>query len=414
MTPERWRQIERIYQDALDCNPPSRPAFIDHACAGDAELRQEVMSLLKAHQTDGRFLESNALEVTARSLANGMPALASGRRLGGFELVSLLGAGGMGEVWKAKDPALQREVAIKVLSAAFARDPDRLRRFEQEARAAAMLAHPNILAVYATGTEQGAPYLVTELLEGSTLRERLRDGGLPEGKAIEYAIEIAQGLAAAHDKGLVHRDLKPENVFITRDGRVKILDFGLAKLVSDSAGHDQTRTATGVALGTPAYMSPEQVRGQPTDHRCDIFAFGAVLYEMLEGRRPFAGDSSVETMNAILSQAPPPLTRASPLVDEIVRHCLEKEPGERYQSARDLGFQLRIARHPSAQAGVSTPVATPRRRYAAGAALLVLMALVAAAIWWRPRQEVSTPSPTPTLTRETSVLRADDRRRTVS
>jgi eukaryotic-like serine/threonine-protein kinase len=400
MTPERWREVERIYLDALRQDPASRSTFVDSACAGDAALRQDVMSLLAAHRPGDRFFESGALAVAARDLADDMPAFARGHRLGAYELLTPIGAGGMGEVWKAKDPALHRDVAIKILPPAFAHDPERLRRFEQEARAAAMLAHPNILAVYAIGEERGAPYLVSELLDGSTLRERLRDGALPEGKAIEYAIEIARGLGAAHDKSLVHRDLKPENIFITRDGRVKILDFGLAKLVQSESA-ELTNTATGIAVGTPGYMAPEQVRAQPTDHRGDIFAFGAVLYEMLEGRRPFAGESNIETMHAILTQEPPPLTRASPILDQIVRHCLEKEPGERFQSARDLGFQLRLARHPSTQAAVGMGPASPRWRHAAAAAIVLVVGIAALALLVsRPWPDAS--SAMPTITRLTS------------
>jgi Tol biopolymer transport system component len=407
MTPERWRDVERIYQGALDLEATSRAAFIDQACAGDPELRQDVLSLLAAHQPGDRFFESGALAAAARGLADDMPALARGQRLGAYELVERLGAGGMGEVWRATEPALQRDVAIKILPPVFAGDPDRLRRFEQEARAAAMLAHPNILAVYATGNERGAPYLVTELLEGATIRERLRDGPIPEGTAVEYAVEIAHGLAAAHDKGLVHRDLKPDNVFVTADGRVKILDFGLAKLVhSDTASAAPTQTATGIALGTPAYMAPEQIRAQPVDHRADIFAFGALLYEMLEGRRPFGGESSVETMHAILAQAPLPLSRATPLVAEIVRHCLEKAPGDRFQSARDLGFQLRLARHPSAQAaGLATAVRPSRRRSAVVAAAIVAVAMAGAVAATLLRGRPSPPAPAdvaPTITRLTS------------
>src|SRR6266498_5350274 len=221
--------------------------------------------------------------------------IAAGTKLGRYEILSPLGAGGMGEVYRAKDSRLGRDVAIKVLPATLSQDPDRLKRFEQEARAAGVLNHPNITAVHDIGTADGAPYIVTELLEGETLRERLSTGPLPVRKAIDYAVQIVKGLAAAHEKGIVHRDLKPENLFLTKDGRVKILDFGLAKLThAEEGGSQQTNlpTATagtepGVVLGTLGYMAPEQVRGRPADARSDIFSFGAILYEMLSGRRPF-------------------------------------------------------------------------------------------------------------------------------
>ena len=305
-------------------------------------------------------------------------------RLGSYELIEPIGAGGMGEVWRALDPDLGRHVAIKILPSQYSSDPGRLRRFEQEARAAGKLNHPNVLTIYAIGRDEDRPYLVTELLEGSTLRRQLADGAIPEGKAIEYACDIAQGLAAAHEKSIVHRDLKPDNIFITTDGRVKILDFGLAKLTQVEGDQAQTQTASGVTLGTPAYMSPEQVRGQPADHRSDIFSFGAVLYEMLTGRRAFSSDTSAETMTAILRQEPPPLSGAAPQIEQIVRHCLEKEPANRYQSARDLGFQLRLAQHPSA---ATAPMrAQPSRRRLAFA-LIGLAALVAAVTlaWWVTR-----------------------------
>lgn len=259
MTPERWQEVERIFQAALDRDASARSAFLDHACAGDAELRRQVESLLGAHQTDDRFLESSALAMAARNLADEASRPVRGQRLGSYELINLIGAGGMGEVWRALDPALGRHAAIKILSSQYSRDPDRLRRFEQEARAAGMLNHPNVLAIYAVGKQEDSPYLVTELLEGATLRQRLASGALSEGKAIEYGDQIVQGLAAAHEKRIVHRDLKPENIFITSDNRVKILDFGLAKLVQSGPEHQaQTQTASGMALGTPAYMSPEQ------------------------------------------------------------------------------------------------------------------------------------------------------------
>ncbi|MFN2386661.1 MAG: serine/threonine-protein kinase [Thermoanaerobaculia bacterium] len=278
--------------------------------------------------------------------------LASGRRLGPYEILAPLGAGGMGEVYKARDTRLGRTVAVKVLPSAFSADPDRLRRFEQEAQAASALNHPNILSIYDVGTHGKAPYVVFELLEGETLRERLAGAALSARKAVDYGTEIAQGLAAAHEKGIVHRDLKPENLFVTKDGRVKILDFGLAKLTrQEAAGRPLTEAPTaagtepGVVMGTVGYMSPEQVRGQPADHRSDIFAFGAILYEMLARRRAFPGDSAIETMNAILKDEPPEISASrlglSPAIERVVRRCLEKSPAERFQSASDLAFALK-------------------------------------------------------------------------
>jgi serine/threonine protein kinase len=379
MTPERWQDVERIFQAALDRDPSARAAFLDQACAGDAKLRREVVSLLETHERDERFLETPALEKVARALAGEPAQLRAGQRMGSYELVSPLGAGGMGEVWRAFDPALKRQVAIKVVPSQYARDPERLWRFEQEARAAGKLNHPNILTVYAIGEEGGSPYLVTELLEGATLRQRLASGALPEKKALEYAMQVAKGLAAAHSKGIVHRDLKPENIFVTDDGQVKILDFGLAKLVQPEP--DQTKTESGTVMGSPGYMSPEQVRAQRVDHRSDIFALGTVLYEMLTGRRAFWGDSSVETMNAILKQDPPPLGHVSPLVEQIVRHCLEKGPDERFQSARDLEFQLHLALHPSAPTPMPPPTKTRRRYVGLAITALALLAATAGLTW---------------------------------
>ena len=264
--------------------------------------------------------------------------LPSGTRLGPYEIVAPIGAGGMGEVFRAKDTRLGRDVAIKVLPDTFAKDADRLRRFEQEARAVAALNHPNILAIHDIGEYNGAPYIVSELLEGHSLRVELNNGALPTRRAVEYAAQIAQGLAAAHDKGIVHRDLKPENVFVTHDGRLKILDFGLAKLAklqaaadeSATLDHAQQDTSPGMVLGTVGYMSPEQVRGEPADSRSDIFALGTSFYEMLSGQRAFRRDTSAETMTAILREEPPEISTTSkpiaPAVERIVRRCLEKKP----------------------------------------------------------------------------------------
>ena len=292
-------------------------------------------------------------------------SLSAGTKLGRYEIRSKIGEGGMGEVYRARDEKLNRDVAIKVLPATLSENGDRLHRFEQEAQAAGALNHPNILAVYDVGTNENAPYVVSELLEGETLRDLLNDGSLSTRKSIEYGTQIARGLAAAHDKGIVHRDLKPDNLFVTKDYHVKILDFGLAKLVEPSSGNlSQTDIATrrihtdpGTVMGTAGYMAPEQVRGRAVDHRADIFSFGAVLYEMLSGRRAFHRDSAIETLNAILKEEPAELTSTSPNItpalERVVWHCLEKSPERRFQSASDIAFALEslsgVTSHPSQQ-----------------------------------------------------------------
>jgi eukaryotic-like serine/threonine-protein kinase len=314
--------------------------------------------------------------------------ISAGSRLGPYEVLSALGAGGMGEVWRARDPRLGREVAIKVLPSSFSADADRLRRFEQEARAAGILNHPNLTAVFDIGEHEGAPYVVQELLEGETLRGALAGGRLVARRAIDFAIQIAHGLAAAHEKGIVHRDLKPENVFVTKDGRVKILDFGLAKLTRPEEGSQSTNLPTasagtepGVVLGTLGYMSPEQVRGKPADARSDIFSFGAILYEMLSGKRAFHGDSAADTMSAILKEDPPDLSvtnqSISPGLERIVRHCLEKNPEQRFHSAHDLAFDLEAL---SATSGVGTAVSATPIRSRARALGFVAVALALAAV----------------------------------
>ena len=304
-------------------------------------------------------------------------ALAPGSRVGPYQVIAPLGAGGMGEVYRARDPRLARDVALKILPPTVAHDAERLRRFEVEARAAGALSHHGLLAVFDVGEDEGVPYVVSELLDGETLRERLGAGGLTVRKAIDYAIQVAHALAAAHDKGIVHRDLKPDNLFVTADGRAKILDFGLAKLVEPSPpGPEGGKTATesGLVLGTAGYMSPEQVRGLPADHRSDVFAFGSVLYEMLAGRRAFPGETAAEAMTAVLRDEPEPLEAIDPTlppaIDRVVKRCLEKRPEERFQSARDVAFALEAA---STAARVIPPPPRGRRR-----GILRALAVVAA------------------------------------
>ena len=295
----------------------------------------------------------------------------------------------MGEVYRAKDPRLGREVAIKVLPASFSADADRLRRFEQEARAAGVLNHPNITAVYDIGQHEGAPYVVQELLEGETLRSALAGGKVSPRKAIDYALQIAHGLAAAHEKGIVHRDLKPENLFVTKDGRLKILDFGLAKLTHQEEGGQATNLPTasagtepGVVMGTLGYMSPEQVKGRSADARSDIFSFGAILYEILSGNRAFHGDSAAETMSAILREEPPDLSvtnqSISPGLERIVRHCIEKNPEQRFHSAHDLAFDLEAISGTSGT--TSTAIAAAMGKPAPRIGKLSLAGLVATAL----------------------------------
>jgi eukaryotic-like serine/threonine-protein kinase len=334
--------------------------------------------------------------------------LATGIRLGRYEIRSKLGEGGMGEVYRARDEKLNRDVAIKVLPAELSTNGDRLHRFEQEAQAAGTLNHPNILAVYDLGMYDSSPYIVSELLEGETLREVLDERSLGTRKPIDYAIQLAHGLAAAHDKGIIHRDLKPDNIFITKDGHVKILDFGLAKLTHamTESRVPQTDIATrkvhtdpGTVMGTVGYMSPEQVRGQTIDHRSDMFSFGSILYEMLCGRRAFRRDTAAETMTAILKEEPPEFSQTnstiSPAVERIVRRCLEKQPAHRFQTASDLAFALEawstpsgagVSAHltsaPSFESGASRALASSRAKrdrlgwIAAGIFLLVSLALL--------------------------------------
>src|SRR5579863_6567752 len=273
-----------------------------------------------------------------------------GRVIGHYRVLEKIGDGAMGEVFRARDENLERDVALKLIRPGSSRNPDHLRRFELEARAAAALNHPNIVAVYDFGLDEGSPYIVCELLQGKTLRKRLSEEALPVGIAVEYSLQIVEGLIAAHDRRITQRDLKPENLFVTSEGLIKILDFGIAKLQpgpeeSERTVEDLTTiTRSGAVLGTVAYMAPEQLRGKPVDHRSDIFSVGAILYEMVSGRRAFRGETEVDTITAVLREDPPEIAPDQGNIPEsvqlIVRHCLEKEPENRFQSSRDLAFAL--------------------------------------------------------------------------
>jgi len=400
MTPERWEQIREVLEKALELAPGERSAFLEQACTSNPSLRREVETLLtSSDDVRSSFLESTPLRVT----------LAAGTMLGEYEVKSLLGSGGMGEVYRARDSRLGRDVAIKILPSIVSSDRNRLRRFEQEARAAAALNHPNILAVYQLGTYEGAPYLVSELLEGETLREQIKRGRIALRKVIDHGIQIAHGLAAAHEKGIVHRDLKPENLFVTKDGRLKILDFGLAKLTQPQpdSGHGLPAEGTepGVIMGTVGYMSPEQVRGQTTDHRTDIFAFGAILYELLAGKRAFQKPTSPETMTAILNEDPPEISQVATGIPQalqrLVHRCLEKSPEQRFQSASDLGFALDALSDElryqatsdirSASSGnvpaPATPAARSAKLWRIGISVVTVAILLAGGFYYRWRQQ---------------------------
>jgi serine/threonine protein kinase/sugar lactone lactonase YvrE len=326
-------------------------------------------------------------------------ALISGTKLGPYEIMSPLGAGGMGEVYRARDSRLHREVAVKVLPEFFASDPDRLRRFEQESRAAAALNHPNILVVHDSGSHEGVPYLVFELLLGETLRESLSRGPTPVRKGIETGVQIARGLAAAHEKGIVHRDLKPENLFIVKGGQIKILDFGLAKVVPENTSvASQLRTVShgdhSGFVGTVGYISPEQVRGHAADRRSDIFAFGAVMYEMLTGTRTFNKQTPAETMTAILKEDPTPISQlapaTSPALQRVVQRCLEKDPAQRFQSASDLAFALQELSDSAVSNTSAQQAATPRRHWisaALGVSLALLAVTFLMVLWRSPKRK---------------------------
>ena len=357
MRRNRWQQVEELYHSVLERPQDERAAFLTERCADDPDLLREVEELLSYDGAAESFIEKNALVVAAQQFEPAdLRAINEksliGERIGVYKILAPLGRGGMGEVYRAHDERLSRDVAIKIIPAEFSRDADRLRRFEREARATSALNHPNILTVYDIATHDGVPCIVAELLEGEELRAQLKQGPLSVRKAIEYGQQITSGLAAAHEKGITHRDLKPANLFVTKDGRVKILDFGLAKLkpatlpgeADSEASTREPQTDPGTVMGTVGYMSPEQVRGLGADHRADIFSFGVILYEMLTGRQAFLRETTTDTNIAVLSEDPEEVTdvnnKVPPELGRIVRRCLEKKPERRFHSAYDLGFAL--------------------------------------------------------------------------
>jgi serine/threonine protein kinase/Flp pilus assembly protein TadD len=399
---EKWERIQSLFLEALDRSTGERARFLDTACAGDADLRREVESLL-AHDKSAELID-DAIEGTAQSIIASV-AIKAGTIVGDYEVLKLIGSGGMGEVYRAHDAKLARDVAIKVLPPFLTNDPDRLRRFEQEARAAAALNHPNILSVYQLGVYRGAPYMVSELLEGSTLREQMKRGPMPPRRAIEQGVQIARGLAAAHSKGITHRDLKPENLFVTKDGQVKILDFGLAKLSGTGTGSQSAATEAGRVMGTLGYMSPEQLRGERVDYRTDFFAFGAILYEMLCGQPAFKKPNAADTISAILNTELPAISQllptTPPALSRVVHRCLEKNQEQRFQSASDLAFALEALSDSGIVAEAKTPRPSTKRVWKVATLIAVAaILLVVGELYYRLHR-------TKRLTQEDTTVLAD-------
>src|SRR5437764_12408073 len=358
MTPARLRTIEEIYRTALDQEPDQIRAFLDTACEGDEVLRRKVEALLASRERAGNFIETSAVGLATRIIENGQADLLVGHTIGHYKISRRVRSGGIGKVYLASDITAGRKAALKLLAERFTGDAERLKRFQQEAHAVVGLNHPNILTVYEIGEDHSTHYIASELIEGETLRQRLMRGRMEVGEAVGIAIQVASALAAAHEAGIVHRDIKPENIMLRPDGYVKVLDFGIAKLAESTfaeATADEAESVTlagtnlGSILGTVRYMSPEQACGAPVDKRADIWSLGVVLYEMVTGHAPFAGDTPGEVMASILEKEPPPLTsylaHTPAELQQIITRTLRKEREERYQSAHELLEALRGLRH---------------------------------------------------------------------
>src|ERR1041385_5894955 len=354
--PQRWQQIKQIFEGALELHGVEREAYLVSACEGQTEVRAEVESLLRSYEVAGSFMETPAVAHAADTLAELDQKLTPGQRIKHYQIVNLIGEGGMGEVYLATDTTLGRRVALKVLPPFVSKDPERLRRFTQEARAASRLSHPNVCVVHEIGeTDDGRPFIAMEYVEGVTLRQRMRDHVMKHGDVLDIAIQIADALTAAHEAGIVHRDIKPENIVIRPEGYVKILDFGLAKLTERYKGVSHMTMSTllfdsspGIVIGRAAYMSPEQARGVGVDERTDIWGLGVVLYEMASGRPPFTGETPTDVVVAIVERDQPPISQfvegTPPELERIVRKALRKDRNERYQIVKELAIDLRTLR----------------------------------------------------------------------
>ena len=429
MTPERWQTVEEILQAALDCPAPQRVELLAQVCAGDAELQHETALLLEAHEAAGQFLEQSALELDADVLMRDGEYRSAGSRIGHYELVEHLGSGGMGEVYLARDQRLARLIALKILPNYFVSDAERLRRFQTEARAASALNHGNILTVYEVGESDATYFIATEYIDGQTLRELIADDSLTLGDTLEIVGQLLNGLSAAHAAGIVHRDIKPDNVMRRKDGTIKILDFGIAKLVESGASETSTLTSrlnitshteVGAVLGTIAYVSPEQARALMVDERSDVWSVGVVLYEMLSGGKPFSGATNADIIVSILERTPAPLfaaesqVRALAMLQGIVSKALSKDAATRYQTAAEMlealeGVKREIAIKSNRRNSIisaNTTVAEAReltravssRRYVLSIATVAVLAILitVSAILYRRNASPVTEAPLPT------------------
>jgi serine/threonine protein kinase len=401
MTPERWQQVKAVFRSALKCDVEARASFLERACGGDAGLRREVQSLLASFEESDRILDMPVDEAAARLLTSEESEPLVGQRLGHYEIISLLGKGGMGAVYLARDTRLGRKVALKLLPSYFTSDLERLRRFEQEACAASALNHPNILTIYEIGETEGTHFIATEFIEGETLRARLRGAPMKVGEWFKIAEQAASALAAAHEAGIIHRDIKPENIMVRHDALVKVLDFGLAKLTRQGATDPEAtarglvETGSGVVMGTVPYMSPEQVLGRVVDHRTDLFSLGVLLYELATGHPPFAADSAGETLDRILHAEPAAISRFSHEVpaelERLVGKCLEKDRERRYTSARELlkdltGYQSSTAVSVVGMGGRELLIGWIRQKWVAVPILLTSVVLGLLLGWFLHRQ----------------------------
>src|SRR6266545_6871955 len=410
MTPARFQTIEEIFLAALDQQPDQVSAFLDTACEGDAVLRREVEALLTSDQRAGRFIERSAVGLATKIIQNGQADSLVGETIGHYRISEPIGTGGMGEVYLATDIVAGRKAALKLLPFRFTGDAERLKRFQQEAHAVVGLNHPNILTVYEIGEDHSIHYIASELIEGETLRERLKCGPMQLSEAVDVAIQVASALAAAHQAGIVHRDIKPENIMLRPDGYVKVLDFGIAKLAEQELPTTMPRnealllveTNLGAVLGTVRYMSPEQACGGQVDNSTDIWSLGVVLYEMLTGHAPFTGDTPSEVMSAILEKEPPPLANyvAHPPAElqQIISKTLRKDRGQRYHSAHELlqalkGFRHKLEVEAELQRSSAARSWLHRKPALAALALLLLVAALALPLPFYWRRNLTTTSP---------------------